>query len=475
MGGLVARYYAEVLDRERYVRRVVTIGTPYQGSLKALSVLANGGLKLGPVRLDIADLARSLPSVAELLPMYACVGDEIASLRTLELTGVIGGLPSRCLDHAIAFHRELDDAARGNGRDGMYRLLVGHLQPTDLWASVVDGTVVAHQSADRFDRGDGTVPRRSFLPRGWDPDENEDRASADCGRHASLQQSPEVLHQLNYIATSGRFRAAMGGDEVWAEADEIVEPGGEWKVEARSSKPGLALEVELTESIDARQPQTVQLRPDRDDPCRYTASIKVAEPGTYRWEVRGNRRGRARLDPICDGMLCLGLDTRCGRTRLTDSSGISSRTRSTTRSQRSGRRSRGRRRGSGSSVPSSRRGCSDHGGALGGGGATGVKEGVESVLREHAKSGDVVCIYLAGHGHVSGAAHFVVGPTFDGRWPTDATTVSATALADSSARRRRVACSSSSTPATRGQERLPSPVRSARSSTRRACPAAKSR
>lgn len=47
MGGLVARYYAHVLDDRQLTRRIVTIATRYQGAVKALAVLANGHATLG--------------------------------------------------------------------------------------------------------------------------------------------------------------------------------------------------------------------------------------------------------------------------------------------------------------------------------------------------------------------------------------------------------------------------------------------
>jgi len=46
MGGLVARYYLEVLEGWRDCRALITFGTPYRGSAHALNYLANGYKKL---------------------------------------------------------------------------------------------------------------------------------------------------------------------------------------------------------------------------------------------------------------------------------------------------------------------------------------------------------------------------------------------------------------------------------------------
>ncbi|MFD0428870.1 esterase/lipase family protein [Streptomyces zhihengii] len=74
MGGLVARYWAECLGGHEVVRRIVTLGTPHRGSLDALETLVNGhGVGPRPVRAAITRLARSLPSVHQLTPDYACL------------------------------------------------------------------------------------------------------------------------------------------------------------------------------------------------------------------------------------------------------------------------------------------------------------------------------------------------------------------------------------------------------------------
>lgn len=47
MGGVVARYWAAMLDDERLCRTVITLGSPHRGAPKALDALANG-LRVGP-------------------------------------------------------------------------------------------------------------------------------------------------------------------------------------------------------------------------------------------------------------------------------------------------------------------------------------------------------------------------------------------------------------------------------------------
>jgi triacylglycerol esterase/lipase EstA (alpha/beta hydrolase family) len=42
MGGLISRYYLEVLEGWRDCRALVTFGTPYRGAVDAVNYLANG-------------------------------------------------------------------------------------------------------------------------------------------------------------------------------------------------------------------------------------------------------------------------------------------------------------------------------------------------------------------------------------------------------------------------------------------------
>src|SRR5262249_51968103 len=110
MGGLIARYWLEVLGGWARCRGLVTIATPDRGSLDALGFLCNGcSEKLGPLELyDLTETLRSFTSVYQLLPIYPCVdGGDGKLVRVTEALD----LPN--VDHdraraAIAFHREIE-------------------------------------------------------------------------------------------------------------------------------------------------------------------------------------------------------------------------------------------------------------------------------------------------------------------------------------------------------------------------------
>lgn len=87
MGGLVARYYLEVLEGLRDCRALITFGTLYRVSLNALDFLANGYKRLF---VDLTEVMRSFPSAYQLLPIYKALRVGSDYVRVAEATGVPG-------------------------------------------------------------------------------------------------------------------------------------------------------------------------------------------------------------------------------------------------------------------------------------------------------------------------------------------------------------------------------------------------
>ncbi|MDX3660889.1 hypothetical protein PV646_26605 [Streptomyces sp. ID05-26A] len=109
MGGLLARWYVEHSGGAEITRKLITLGTPYRGAAKALLPLINGVRKdLGPLAVDLTAFARSMPSLHQLLPTYACI-DQTQGLATLaEIT--LPELNSAMATDAFAFHHDLAHA-----------------------------------------------------------------------------------------------------------------------------------------------------------------------------------------------------------------------------------------------------------------------------------------------------------------------------------------------------------------------------
>ncbi|MFG1602654.1 alpha/beta fold hydrolase [Actinoplanes sp. NPDC049265] len=303
MGGLVARYFAECLDEEGVVRRIVTIGTPYSGALKALAVSANGYVRLGPVRIDLAELVRSLPSVAELLPVYGCLDSAAGAPQTIFDGMPVPGLTKQAVERARRFHRGMDAAVAAAGRRHRYHALVSHRQPTDVGAFLsATGEVQARRSTDPDFGGDGTVPRCSATPPEWTDDAN---AVFIGGRHASLQRQNESLVQLYGILTARPRHAQAVADEIAVDAEAYTVVGTDWVVRAHcvTGLDNLALAVSVVDPAEPGPPFTVPLTPTGAG--GYQSSVVLTRPGLFRWTVHSIAAAATPIDPVSDLLLCL--------------------------------------------------------------------------------------------------------------------------------------------------------------------------
>src|SRR5262249_26505630 len=109
MGGLVARWYLEHCGGAEITRKMVTLGTPYRGAAKALAQLVNGvHPRLRRLAADLPGFARTLPSIHQLLPAYACLERGTDLLTTTETP--IPGLRTAAVAAAMRFHTDLDAA-----------------------------------------------------------------------------------------------------------------------------------------------------------------------------------------------------------------------------------------------------------------------------------------------------------------------------------------------------------------------------
>jgi hypothetical protein len=203
MGGLVVAHFTDVLGGAADTKRVITIGTPFRGAPKALGALAappSG--PLSGVRGRIQALVRTLPSIYELLPRYRAIvdGDARRALVAADLPEALQPGFAR----AGAFHDAIDRAPRGTYHR---HVLIGSHQPTAQFATLDAGAVVLHERwAGRDERGDGTVPRQSVTPAGWDDDAD---AVPFAQLHVALPGTSEVVRVLHHVLTA-RSRADQG-------------------------------------------------------------------------------------------------------------------------------------------------------------------------------------------------------------------------------------------------------------------------
>ncbi len=197
MGGLVARWYIDREGGAEITRKLITLGTPHRGSLNALEQLVNGvRVGLGPLALKLTRFARSLPSLYQLLPEYACIETPDGLVKTTEAQ--VPDLAVAMISDAMRFHSELD-AERSDAYD--LHPIVGFRQPTKTTARIHGGGVIPLDTIEGNDEGgDGTVPRLAATPARFRPDH---RRSARRPSGTAPCKATEVS-STNSSSSSGR-------------------------------------------------------------------------------------------------------------------------------------------------------------------------------------------------------------------------------------------------------------------------------
>ena len=311
MGGLVSRYFLEVLGGWKDARALLTFGTPYRGSLNALNTLANGEKKAAG-RIDLSPLVRSLTALYQLLPVYECYDAGDGVLRRVGETDGIPNVDAARAAAALAFHDEIRDAVARNEQDPAYQRdryrvfpIVGTHQPTNQSARR-NGTGVEMLGAlgGRDLSGDGTVPRVSATPLELSRDRREMYAAT---RHGSLQNADAALTQLHGALSSlyfdlGDFRGERPAApvRVGLEVDDVYDAGAPIALGVRTDADDLvALEAAIESADDDALVARAPLRRVADD--RRVAELPPLPEGAWRVRVTG-----AGVEPAEDTFVTLG-------------------------------------------------------------------------------------------------------------------------------------------------------------------------
>lgn len=299
MGGLVARWYLEKEGGAEITRALVTLGTPHRGALNALEQLVNGVRKgPGPLKVDLTEFARSLPSSYQLLPEYACIERPGSQPPSAELSKTTEcALPQ--LEHdrvadGMAFHEELDSAPTGS-----YPLLpvVGTGQPTSTTARVVGDRVVALPTIEgRNLEGDGTVPRLAARPKRLGEQDPTIRGVGEG--HGSLATHKSVLDQLDFVLSAEEviYREAQAPRSEKAAEEQVLgvsaaalhEAGERVEVTVRAAEPRVLEILAVDECGREKARELVGFGKDSDEEGRAVgaASFERLDPGGYTLLVR---------------------------------------------------------------------------------------------------------------------------------------------------------------------------------------------
>jgi hypothetical protein len=210
MGGLAARWYMERCGGAAITRKLITLGTPYRGAARALEQLVNGVRQgLGPLAVDLTGFARSLPSLYQLLPEYACIEHAADLAKTTEIT--VPELDTAMTGEAMRFHTQLQDAesARPESLSATHAI-VGIRQATTTTVKIHNGCALPLDTYRGNDlAGDATVPLVGACRADVKMDSPTLRRVPD--KHGNLQRNRAALDELEGILTARPIRVRAAG------------------------------------------------------------------------------------------------------------------------------------------------------------------------------------------------------------------------------------------------------------------------
>ena len=288
MGGLIARYYLEVLGGREIATKLITLGTPYSGSVKAIRALT-GSLTLpapkitSKVSTKVASVARTFPSVAELLPAYRCAHLSPGADPVLLHGADIPDLPSNLTAACRAFHDTLSAAVAANG-PAPYATYAfgGKNQPTDQSITVNAGRVAYNRHQRGTDhRGDGTVPHFSAVPPDWD---SSGPGMFRAARHTPLAKDPVLLDALTDKINDLNLGEVMRPpDELALDLPDVATPGQPFEITISATRTSLIIQADVN-AIDGKPyDQAIPIPPVGDGTYKATLDLP---PGMWHIAAR---------------------------------------------------------------------------------------------------------------------------------------------------------------------------------------------
>ncbi|SHJ64091.1 Lecithin:cholesterol acyltransferase [Tessaracoccus bendigoensis DSM 12906] len=287
MGGLVARWYA-THEGADHTRKIITLGTPYRGSMKAVNQLVNGAPRLlGRLGATITALARSLPAVHQLLPSYACVIAGTGEPTHLD-PGKLPDVDWAMASDGLSFHAELEEAeALQDDFRNRIHPIVGTHQPTATTLQTNGTSIWIHDGYDGNNFfGDSTVPLPGATPKGVPLDSNIIRRVPD--KHGNLQRNKAALDEVEGILTAQPV--VIKGPKLTepsVEVPELVHPGEGISVHV-AVPPSIRVGLHTTLTPDdptSRVRGRTQVLRLKDGEAR--AHFEDVVPGSYTLTVSG--------------------------------------------------------------------------------------------------------------------------------------------------------------------------------------------
>jgi pimeloyl-ACP methyl ester carboxylesterase len=283
MGGLVARYATEVAEARPLVRRIVTLGTPYFGAVKAVQMLATGEGAPVPHRAA-RSLAVTCPGVYDLLPRYKCVTEPVETtdpaavqprLLTPDDVAAVGA--SRPLATAAADRYAILDRSASAESAVPISALVGADQPTLQGLSISSGECRFEQALLNVDHGgDGTVYRQAAAPLGA-------TAFPLPQRHGALAKTAEAMTFVRDKLVGADTGPPLGTRPIGLDLPSAAGAGEAIEVKVSGTGDPVGVEVTSTNLETGARTTWAPGRP-REGSLLFTRA--GLQPGLHRVEVK---------------------------------------------------------------------------------------------------------------------------------------------------------------------------------------------
>lgn len=295
MGGLVT-YAALTLggdhDLADDTRGVMTLGTPFQGSVVAANILNT--LQGAPLPLPhnrLAAAAATMPGVHDLLPRFLCLEDG-PTVRTLTPADVadLGGdkelfaasqdFFARLYRRPLPHHRPI----AGIGQDTV--------QSLQLHAGVVHASEYCFREDNNGElkrdkhgrplrypvKGDGTVHRVSASP--------VRRAMPIYAQHGALASGEQARRAVaDFLLEDDHLGPDQADDGLGLNVADYVHPRAKWDLAITGTNEPAGIECTVS-AIEGDYTKPARVQADGDD--RLRATLTVPDTGLYRVTVRSD-------------------------------------------------------------------------------------------------------------------------------------------------------------------------------------------
>jgi pimeloyl-ACP methyl ester carboxylesterase len=296
MGGLIARYYLEVLGGAELCRALFTFGSPYKGSINSLDTLANGYKALFIPLFKNA--LRTFTSLYQLIPHYRTVFIDGKYHYPTAIQGVPGVDPE-LVQRGSTFLTKLLDAIETNSSPRPYDFVpfVGRNQRTRQSIALADGRLTARwKDTERpedvlelYSGGDGTVPLISATVPGVP-------TFATSAPHSGIHNRDELVSAVIRQIIDLQHRQHLESIRDLPRSDEPAQAGIALEVDdAYAIDESITLRATVVNSD--RRRVSLSIEPLQSSGATRKLSCESGEPVVIEGLASGLYRVRARVGP----------------------------------------------------------------------------------------------------------------------------------------------------------------------------------